>query len=344
MRPQFRSPQARSMWMAMLCAAAVTAQFVGGKATRDALFLSALSVTALPTMLIATSICSILVVAAWARGSRRYPPSILVPASFIVSGLLFLAEWLFRASAPVPTAVAVYLHVSGAGPLLASGFWLIVSERFDPRTAKRRFGQIAGAGTLGGLFGALLAERVAALFGAPSMLLCLAGFQLVAAGLALTTSTPSIALVAGGIAALVAPGLGSVLVARGGESIFRASWFRAGYELFFTPIPVADKRAAKSIIDVAVDRLGDAAGGGLVRVAIVFLPAMQSSAIISMAIVASLGAVLAASHLNRWYVRTLEASLLRQSVDLDLGETHGGSTTKVVEVVRLRRLGNAPPR
>jgi hypothetical protein len=431
------------MWMAMLCAAAVTAQFVGGKATRDALFLSALSVTALPTMLIATSICSILVVAAWARGSRRYPPSILVPASFIASGLLFLAEWLFRASAPVPTAVAVYLHVSGAGPLLASGFWLIVSERFDPRTAKRRFGQIAGAGTLGGLFGALLAERVAALFGAPSMLLCLAGFQLVAAGLArqlgegatpwidspspmapsrpglrviaespqlrylvalvllgttsaalldyvfksrvveafgsgdgllrffalyyagtslisfalqtigsraalerfglaLTTSTPSIALVAGGIAGLVAPGLGSILVARGGESIFRASWFRAGYELFFTPIPVADKRAAKSIIDVAVDRLGDAAGGGLVRVAIVFLPAMQSSAIISMAIVASLGAVLAASHLNRWYVRTLEASLLRRSAGVDAAMTSDDSMAIIVEDVRRRRLGRDP--
>jgi hypothetical protein len=431
------------MWMAMLCAAAVTAQFVGGKATRDALFLSALSVTALPTMLIATSICSILVVAAWARGSRRHPPSILVPASFIASGLLFLAEWLFRASAPVPTAVAVYLHVSGAGPLLASGFWLIVSERFDPRTAKRRFGQIAGAGTLGGLFGALLAERVAALFGAPSMLLCLAGFQLVAAGLArqlgegatpwidspspmapsrpglrviaespqlrylvalvllgttsaalldyvfksrvveafgsgdgllrffalyyagtslisfalqtigsraalerfglaLTTSTPSIALVAGGIAGLVAPGLGSILVARGGESIFRASWFRAGYELFFTPIPVADKRAAKSIIDVAVDRLGDAAGGGLVRVAIVFLPAMQSSAIISMAIVASLGAVLAASHLNRWYVRTLEASLLRRSAGVDAAMTSDDSMAIIVEDIRRRRLGRDP--
>ncbi|HYS25687.1 MAG TPA: hypothetical protein VEP46_08800 [Vicinamibacterales bacterium] len=429
--------------MAMLCAAAVTAQFVGGKATRDALFLSALSVTALPTMLIATSICSILVVAAWARGSRRYPPSILVPASFIVSGLLFLAEWLFRASAPAPTAIAVYLHVSGAGPLLASGFWLIVSERFDPRTAKRRFGQIAGAGTLGGLFGALLAERVAALFGAPSMLLCLAGFQLVAAalarqlgegatpwidspspmapsrpglrviaespqlrylvalvllgttsaalldyvfkvrvvdafgsgdgllrffalyyagtslisfalqtmgsraaldrfGLALTTSTPSIALVAGGIAGLVAPGLGSILVARGGESIFRASWFRAGYELFFTPIPVADKRAAKSIIDVAVDRLGDAAGGGLVRVAIVFLPAMQSSAIISMAIVASLGAVLAASHLNRWYVRTLEASLLRRSAGVDAAMTGDDSMAIIVEDIRRRRLGRDP--
>jgi len=438
------STQARSMWMAMLCAAAVTAQFVAGKATRDALFLSALNVTALPTMLIATSICSILVVAAHARWSRRFAPSTLVAASFVGSALLFVGEWLFRASAPATTAVVVYLHISGAGPLLASGFWLIVSERFDPRTAKRRLGQIAGAGTLGGLFGALLAERVAALSGAPAMLLCLAGFQVVTAvlarrlgdgatawidtpspmppsrpglrviaespqlrylvalvlfgttsaalldyvfkaravdtfgsgdgllrffalyyagtslisfvlqtvgsraalerfGLALTTSTPSIALVAGSIAGLVAPGLGSVLVARGGESIFRASWFRAGYELFFTPIPVADKRAAKSIIDVAVDRLGDAAGGGLVRIAIVFLPAVQSSAIISMAIVSSLGAVVAASHLNRWYVRTLEASLLRRSVGLALADTSDGATAKVVEDVRQRRLRSAAP-
>ena len=425
----------------MLCAAAVTAQFVGGKATRDALFLSALSVTALPAMLIATSICSIVGVAMYARWSRRFAPSTLVPASFIVSALLFVVEWAFRASAPAPAAVVVYLHVSGAGPLLASGFWLIVSERFDPRTAKRRFGQIAGAGTLGGLFGALLAERVAALSGAPSMLLFLAGFQLIAAalarqlgdqtgarvdtppamlpsrsglrviadspqlqhlvalvllgttsaalldyvfkaravdafgsgdgllrffalyyagtslisfvlqtiasrkvlerfGLALTTSAPSIALVAGGVAGLVAPGLGSVLVARAGESILRASWFRAGYELFFTPIPASDKRAAKSIIDVAMDRLGDAAGGGLVRLAIVFLPSVQFPAIISMAIVSSLGALLAARHLNRWYLRTLESSLVRRAADVDPVSTDDDSMAIVVEDVRRRRLGH----
>ena len=59
------------MWTAMLCAAAITAQFVGGKATRDALFLSALNVTALPTMLIATSVCSILVVARLCAGESQ---------------------------------------------------------------------------------------------------------------------------------------------------------------------------------------------------------------------------------------------------------------------------------
>ena len=77
---------------------------------------------------------------------------------------------------PRPTAVIVYLHISGAGPVLASGVWLIASERFDPRTAKRRFGQIAGAGTLGGLLGALLSERVAAMLGVPAMLLVLGRF------------------------------------------------------------------------------------------------------------------------------------------------------------------------
>ena len=119
----------------MACAAAVTAQFVGAKATRDALFLTSLDFTALPAMLVATSVFSILLVVAHTRWSARIAPATAVPAAFIASGLLFIVEWLVRASAPSIIAVFVYLHVSGAGPLLASGFWLIATERFDPRTA-----------------------------------------------------------------------------------------------------------------------------------------------------------------------------------------------------------------
>ena len=137
----------------------------------------------------------------------------------------------------------------------------------------------------------------------------------------LTTSTPSIALLAGSIGSLLAPGFGSLLVARGAESIFRGSWFRAGYELFYTPIPAAEKRAAKSVIDVAFDRLGDAVGGGLVRLAVVFVPAAQSSTILSLAMASSAGAIVAASHLNRWYVRTLENSLVKRARGLDLSLT-----------------------
>src|SRR6185295_14637956 len=96
--------------------------------------------------------------------------------------------------APSIAAVAVYLHVSSAGPLLTSGFWLITSERFDPRTARKRFGQIAAAGTLGGLLSALVAERVAAIFGVTAMLPFLAALHLLCAWmvrlLALEGETP----------------------------------------------------------------------------------------------------------------------------------------------------------
>jgi hypothetical protein len=92
----------RSMMTAMLSAAAVTAPFVSGKATRDALFLTSLDYTALPAMLIATSVFSILLVFLNARGARRIAPAILVPALFVGSGVLFILEWFLRSTSPRP--------------------------------------------------------------------------------------------------------------------------------------------------------------------------------------------------------------------------------------------------
>ena len=429
------------MLIAALCAATVSAEFVGGKATRDALFLTTVDITALPAMLVATSLCSILLAAIYGRSARRIAPAVLVPAFSLVSGALFLVEWFFKTRQPLATAVAVYLHISVVVPIVASGFWLIASERFDPRAAKRLFGRIAAAGTLGGLAGALIAERIAVLNGVSSMLLCLAIFQFASAvlvrmlavsdpakhpmsndedqpglrssvgvlaaaphlrslmmmvllgtvgaalvdylfkaraveafgrgdsllrffslyyaatsliafafqtfgsrsilerfGLGLATGSPSIALMAGSLASLVTPGFGSLLVARGGEASFRASWFRSGYELFYTPLPARERRAAKSIIDVALDRLSDALGGGLVRIIIALVPvAYSSSTLLFGAMVCSAGALLAASHLNRWYIRTLESSLLYQGSDLDLSDTKDGSTTRVLFDLKRRQ-------
>jgi hypothetical protein len=173
----------RSILVSMLCAAAVTAQFVAGKATRDALFLTSLGFHALPMMLIAASVCSILLVATHARIAAKIAPTTLIQILSAVSGVLFLCEWAVRFHAPAATATLLFLHTSAMGPLLTSGFWLIATERFEPRTAKRRFGQITGAGTVGGLLGALLSERVAATLGAPAMLLVLGSLQLLTVGL-----------------------------------------------------------------------------------------------------------------------------------------------------------------
>ena len=424
----------------MLCSAVVTGQFVAGKATRDALFLTSLSFQALPMMLIAASVCSILLVALHSRWAPKVAPTTMIQVLSAASGMLFLVEWVVRFRAPAATATLLFLHTSAMGPLLTSGFWLIATERFEPHTAKRRFGQITGAGTVGGLLGALVSERVAATVGAPAMLLVLGALQLVTVwligrfiarmhpalgrrpreeascpsktrsglrviaaaphlrhlaalvllgstsaalldylfkaraveaigtgdqllrffaiyyaaislltfilqivssrtalerfGLALTTSTPSIALLAGSIGGLVTPGFSSLLVARAGESIFRGSWFRAGYELFYTPIPPAEKRAVKSIVDVSVDRLGDAVGGGLVRLAVLLAPAMQSSAILWMAVASSTLAIFAASRLNHWYVRTLGTSLVLQAPTLGKAVTEGHLTRRMLLKVR----------
>src|SRR5687767_2395699 len=167
--------------VAMLCAAAVSGQFIAGKATRDALFLSYLDVTLLPTIVIATSAFSILLVALSSKMLVRLTPVTFVPMAFGANAAFLLLEWLLTPIAPAAAACAVYLQISGLGPMLGSGFWLIASERFDPHTARHQFGRITGVATLGGLAGAIVAERVAAMSGIVAMLPLLAIVNIICA-------------------------------------------------------------------------------------------------------------------------------------------------------------------
>src|SRR5207247_9618292 len=165
-------------------------------------------------------------------------------------------------------------------------------------------------------------------------------FMLERWGLAAATGTPSMALVLGSAAGLIAPGAASVLVMRASESIFRGSLFRAGYELFFTPIPRAEKRAVKSVIDVGFDRLGDAVAGGLLRLVLFSVaPAARSSTVLSLTIICAMVAFLFASRLNRGYIDALEKGLLQRAVDLDLAEVEDLTTRTAM----LRTLGRTHP-
>ena len=151
-------------------AAVMIANQVGAKATRDALFLSNFGIDDLPYMLIGAAAFSILTVLWGSRLMTKWTPSRVIPIVFGASALLLVAEWALWYQSPRLAAVLVYLHVAAFGSFLISGFWSIVNERFDPRTAKKKVGLIAGGGTLGGLLGGLLAERVAAAFTVSTML------------------------------------------------------------------------------------------------------------------------------------------------------------------------------
>ena len=119
------TPRPRSMTMAMLCAAAITALLVGANATRDALFLTSLNFTALPAMVIAASAFSIVLIVIQARLASTVASQTLIPALCSISAFLFLCEWAARSAAPAATAVIMDPHVSGAAPLMASGVWLM---------------------------------------------------------------------------------------------------------------------------------------------------------------------------------------------------------------------------
>lgn len=397
-------------------------------------------------MVVITSAFSLLGVAASSMALRRSAPGTQVPLWFVGSALLFLLEWGLVGLAPRLAAPLVYLHVSGLGPMLGSGFWLVASERFDPHTARLRFGQIAGIGTLGGLAGGLLVERVAVVGSVGAMLPVLAilnalcawavralvgstegsrttrpsdassdlmaetprsGLRVLAQapylrhlaalvllgtigatlvdylfkaqavatlgrgdgllrlfalyytgtslvtfavqtafsrlalerlGLAFAVSTPSLALLAGGLGALIAPGLESATALRGGESALRGSLFRSAYELFYTPVSSQEKRAAKSLIDVGFDRLGDAVGGLLVRLVLLLAPTLHHPALMGLTLTCGLSAIVVASRLNRGYIHTLERSLLDRAVELDLRDIQDLATrTVVLETLSIRR-------
>src|SRR5262245_56042281 len=176
-----KSETQHSVLFAIVSAGAMVAFQVGGKATRDAVFLSIFPVTALPSVLLASSIVSIVAVLAASRLISSKGPFAIIPFSFGASSLLLVAEWIAFPVAPRAVATLLYLHMAGFGAILVSGFWSIISELFDPRTAKAQIGRIAAGGTLGGLFGGVLAERTGALFSVNAMLPVLAALHLMCA-------------------------------------------------------------------------------------------------------------------------------------------------------------------
>jgi hypothetical protein len=135
-------------------------------------------------------------------------------------------------------------------------------------------------------------------------------------GLSSMVSSLPTTVLAGSIGGLFIPGLASAAVARAGESVLRSSLFRSSYELFYTPVPRDQKRAAKPIIDVSVERLGDAIGALVIQLLLVASAhgALTSMWLTSLFIATATLAI--ASRLPGGYRQALESSLLNASVDM----------------------------
>ena len=163
----------------MVAAGALVAQQVAGRATRDALFLSAFDVASLPAAMIASAVVSAGSVLAFSAALARRAPARLLPMALAAATVLLLGEWGLSLFAPELAALAVYLHMAVFGGTVLSGFWSLVSERFDPYTARRVVGSIGLGASLGGVAGGALAFSAARVVPVPAMLALMAFFNVV---------------------------------------------------------------------------------------------------------------------------------------------------------------------
>ncbi len=401
---------------AMVAAALMIAQMTEAKAVRDSVFLSLFPATALPSITLVAAVFAILASYGGSRLIRAVTPDRFAPLSFLVSGVLQMGERSLLMSHPQIAACAIYLHVFAINLVLTSSFWSLMNEHYDPRSAKKAFGKIGGAGTFGGVVGGLIAERVAALASIPALiavtavlhvacgaalywftrkyhvaqredrhastkksvrdvlrktpyLLEIASLMTVVSvaavlidylfksqaaatlpkgptltrffavfytltgllgvavqaflsspmlgrlGLANTVSSLPGSVIAGGAWVMGFFGFAGVTALRGVEVVLRSSLFRAGYEIFYTPVAAEDKRAVKAIIDVSGERLGDAVGSGMLGVLLILHFAGRVP-ILALAIGFSAAGLILAKRLERSYAGALETSLRTQAVRL----------------------------
>jgi ATP:ADP antiporter, AAA family len=435
------TPEIRSAVVAAtVTAIAMIAYQVAAKATRDAFFLSTFHVTALPAMMIATSVLAIVLAYAFTRALNAWGPGRVIPATFAGSAALLLVEWAISFPFRRPAAILVYLHYGCLGALVISGFYSFLSERFDPRTAKRLLARVTGAGALGGVLGGVVASQVGRGLPVTTMIPILAIFHLICAAavlrlrpvaspartpaapapppakpqrapfhlvaesaylrglivlvLIVTLSEGLIDLVLKGRAyqefgqggdllqffaafytgvsiltvvaqatvgrfaleklgpartaallpattaaasagALVAPGLGSAVFARGIESILANSVYRAGYEVLFTPVPAREKRSVKAIADVGASRAGDFLAAAIAQVVVMLAVSRALQILAACAAICSVAGAWIAYRLHAGYAQSLARGLVSRAVQLDLSDVRDSTTRSTV----LKTLG-----
>ncbi len=118
-------------------------------------------------------------------------------------------------------------------------------------------------------------------------------------GIASTVALLPIAVLAGGVVGIASGRLWAAVVLRGAEALMASSLYRAAYELLYTPVPRAEKRPAKMLIDVGVNRIGAVLGSAVVMALLFAIPGLAEPALIALAMVVSAVCFLFALRLNR---------------------------------------------
>ncbi len=138
---------------------------------RNAFFLSTAGAENLPWAYIASAVVSALATLAYGRLAKSLSRSrqVVMTLAIVIASLIVFWVLLNRPDGRIAGAFYVWLNVFSL--LLLSQFYLIVSDLFDPRQAKRVFGFIGAGGLSGGVIGSATAGFLSRPLGAINLLL-----------------------------------------------------------------------------------------------------------------------------------------------------------------------------
>jgi ATP:ADP antiporter, AAA family len=111
-------------------------------------------------------------------------------------------------------------------------------------------------------------------------------------------------------AAAFIPRLWAACLLRGTMATLGHSFYRGGYELLFSPLPIEQKRPTKTVIDVAFDRMGTALGSLLALSAIALAPGWAVPLLLVAMVALAVFAIALTRTMHRGYVQSLERSLV----------------------------------
>lgn len=148
-------------------------------------------------------------------------------------------------------------------------------------------------------------------------------------GLGGTIIVLPLGIIFGGVITFFLRTLMTITVLRGAANMLTNAFFGPGYELLFTPISPADKRASKILIDVGANRMGNMLGG-LMIMGLLLIPGPMNSFILLTVMVMAGAMAMLIFLLNRGYISQLANNLRSGAVNADNMEIRDKTTQGTV--------------
>jgi ATP/ADP translocase len=145
-----RPDEVRPVTLSFLGAFLVIAFLVLARSLRESIYITVFPVESLPYVVGTVALASVPTVGIFARQLSRHEPRRVLLGTVVLMAAGLAVLWPFATRLPV-AVVAFYMWTALGALLLTSGFWIVTSEYFPVRGAKRLYGLIGAGGTAGAM-------------------------------------------------------------------------------------------------------------------------------------------------------------------------------------------------